>query len=308
MKILITLHPGYGLGDAVQMSAVLRHVAKYRPDWVVDYGAEEGKHQVGRGIVANTFALGPGQVHPSENYDAEVQLLLFGNFPGWSDRPNTRVASCLHERLGMGWDPECGRYRVDVSEGVASDIQRRLTSLVPHLYARSQRVVAVHYKGDSAPHMKDLSDSQADAICDVIIELGCVPLLLDWRNVSPVANRRDVGTTGRFYLSREWGRNAEYNCAIIRRCAAFIGIDSGPGKCASATETPSLIVWTGHHPAQFHDPAPNTTHLVPVGYHNMQPICGDTGVIRWFEANYRTIPYRDNMTGLIKEWLEETLR
>ncbi len=41
-----------------KVSAVLRHVAKYRPHWVVDYQADEGKHQVGRGIVAATFAYG----------------------------------------------------------------------------------------------------------------------------------------------------------------------------------------------------------------------------------------------------------
>ena len=58
LNVLISLHRGYGLGDAVQMSAVLRHVVAARPEWHIDYQAEEGRHQVGRGIVDNTFAYG----------------------------------------------------------------------------------------------------------------------------------------------------------------------------------------------------------------------------------------------------------
>ena len=304
INILISLHKGYGLGDAVQMSAVLRHVARYRPTWTIDYQAEEGRHCVGRGIVANTLAY--GEPYPHSHYDAEVQICLYDTWASWGDRPNTRVSSALHECFGLPWDPECGRYQVIVRPEVAARAIRFLGAMWGGRVI--DKFVAVHYKGDSSPHKKDLSDSQADSICDHIIALGRTPLLLDWRSVSPVGRRFNVLTTGGYEFSRAWGADAERNCAVIAQCQAFVGIDSGPSKCAGATDTPVLVTWTGHHPAPFHDPAPNTTHLVPVGYHGLEPVQNDVGVVRWFEANYNVRQYESDPVVEIKKWLTEVLR
>ena len=147
--------------------------------------------------------------------------------------------------------------------------------------------VAVHYQGISAKDKKDLTHEQANAICNYIRDLGCVPYMM-----------------GNVPL----GYNAEVNCAIISQCRAFVGIDSGPAKCASATDTPSLVVWTGHHPAQFHDPAPNTTHLVPVGYHSFKPVYDNEDIIMWFLANYSVRHYFGDPVGEINRWLSEILK
>lgn len=305
--VLVRLYPGYGLGDAVQMSSVLRHLAKHRPEWVIDYTAEEGFHQVGRGIVSYHFPLGTPTPH--SHYDTEVQIVLYDTWANWHDRPNTRVSSCLHEQFGLGWDSGCGRYMVNVSPEATAAVRYVWTTFVPDIHPfRGRRCVALHYKGDSSPARKDLSHAQADVICDHIIALGRIPLLLDWRDISPVPRWGEVCTTGRGYFSREWGRNAEMNCAVIQECEAFVGIDSGPGKCAAATDTPALITWTGHHPAPFHDPAPNTVHLAPEGYHGLYPVLNDAGVIKWFESNYQVRTYKDDPVMEIKRWLTETLR
>lgn len=272
----MSLHKGYGLGDAVQMSAVLRHVVKARPNWHIDYQAPDGQHQVGRGIVQSTFAY--GDTYPSPHYDAEVQILLYDTYLGWTDRPNTRVSSALHERFGLGWNPEYGRYQVNVSDSV----KRWVTDTSP------RNAVAIHYQGKSAKDKKDLTHEQANIVCDHIRHLGYIPFMLG--NIP-------------------MGYNAELNCAIIQQCKAFVGIDSGPSKCASATDTPSLVIWTGHHPAPFHDPAPNTTHLVPIGYHGLDPICYDLEVVNWFEANYNVREYFDlDPVPEIKKWLIEVLQ
>src|SRR4051812_34516273 len=113
INVLVSLHRGYGLGDAVQMSAVLRHVRKYRTHWIVDFQAEPGRSCVGNGIAHNTFDY--GDPYPSSNYDCEVQILLYDTWANWQDRPNTRVSSCLRERFGLEWDEECGRYQINVS-------------------------------------------------------------------------------------------------------------------------------------------------------------------------------------------------
>lgn len=304
MNVLISLYPGYGMGDCVQMSAVLRHVVKYRPQWRVDYQAEEGRHCAGRGIVANTFAY--GQPYPSPHYEAEVQICLFDTWANWGDRPNTRVSSCLHERFDLPWDASCGRYQVALSnEAVAA--ARVVVSPKVHKQEVG-RVVAVHYQGDSSPGKKNLTHAQAAEICRAVERLGCTPLLLDWRDVSPLPAQQNVRTVGKLPTARQWGGDIEMNCAVIAQCAAFVGIDSGPSKCASATNTPALVIWTGHHPAPFHDPAPNTTHLVPRGYHGLEPVCNDRGVIEWFEKHYHVRQYDGDPAGEAGAWLREVLK
>lgn len=304
INVLISLHRGYGLGDAVQMSAVLRHLRKFRPNWIIDYRAEPGRQTPGNGIVNTTFCY--GEPFPRDYYHCEAELVLYDNFYNYNDRPNTRVTSCLHERFGLHWDAECARYQVNVPELCNLDVAGFFVSTIG--YYSKKRAVAVHYQGDSDKVNKDLTHEQANEICNHILNFGRVPLLLDWRDAMPVGKRADVKTTGRLPKSLEWGRDAAYNCAVISQCEAFVGIDSGPGKCASTTDTPALVTWTGHHPAPFHDPAQNTTHLVPVGYHGLKPVCNDAGVMNWFEANYNVRQYERDPVGKIKEWLTEVLR
>ncbi len=306
INVLVSLFKGYGLGDAVQMSAVLRHARKYRPHWVMDFQAEPGRESVGRGIAHSVFCYGQ-EDRKLSHYDAEVQILLYDTWANWHDRPNTRVSSCLHERFGLPWDAECGRYQINVRPEKIDLVRYRWTTLIPGLCDQGRKVIAVHYKGDSSPGKKDLSDAQADKICQHILAMGRVPLLLDWRDVSPLAHVGGICTTGGTYFSREWGGDAEMNCAVIRQCEAFVGIDSGPAKCASSTDVPSLVVWTGHHPAPFHDPAPNTTHLVPVGYHGLEPVCNNLGVIAWFVKNHEVWEYNGDPVYVVKEWLTHML-
>lgn len=292
-NMLISLHPGYGLGDAAQMSAVLRHVAKYRPNWAVDYRAEEGRHQVGRGIVANTFAN--NHPNPTLRYDAEVQIVLYSTWNGWRDRPNTLTSDVLHRHFDLPWDRECGRQRINVSENAELRIKMTYGKLL-------ERSVAVHYEGTTSQDRKNLTCEQADRICCHIDGLGYTPLLLDWQYRCLLPRHHKLRAPS------SWGNDAEMVCGVISQCRAFVGIDSGPSKCASATNTPSLVVWTGHHPAQFHDPSPNTTHLVPSGYHSISPVNNDEGVIAFFEKNYDAHLYRDDPVDQVKVWLSEVLK
>lgn len=304
MNVLISLYRGYGLGDAVQMSAVLRHVRKYRPHWIIDYQAEPGKESVGRGIAHNTLVY--GDPYPSPHYDAEVQILLFDTWANWHDRPNTRVSSCLHERFGLGWDPECARYQINVRQQARILAHNLMVDVRNKARRSGTGIVALHYMGDSSPQRKNLSHAQALDIVRLIKDAGRIPLLLDPRDLSPVTETARIASTGKLAPSW-WGGDAEMTAAIISHCNAFIGIDSGPGKCASATDTPTLIIWTGHHPAPFHDPAPNTTHLVPVGYHGLRPVCHDAGVISWFEAHHHVRTYDGNPVPEVAAWLKEVV-
>lgn len=305
VNMLVSLYPGYGMGDAVQLSSVLRHLRKHRPHWRVDYQAPEGQHQAGRGLVANHFAT--GTPYPSDHYDREVQVVLFDTWANWGDRPNTRVSSTLHERFGLEWDRECGRYHVEVSESAAA--MASVLTCQDHglVKGKNYRRVAIHYQGDSSPDKKNLTHDQALVLCRQVERLGYTPMLLDWRGQSPLPSRHHVLTVGGKSFSEKWGGNIEMNCAVISQCAAFVGIDSGPSKCASATDTPALVIWTGHHPAPFHDPAPNTTHLCPRGYHGLYPVCDSPSVIAWFERHYAVRHYEGDPVREACLWLEGVL-
>lgn len=306
MNVLVKLHKGYGLGDVVQTSVVLQHIAKYCPHWCVDFQAEAHKHKVGRGHVANTFAY--GQPFPTDHYDAEVELTLFNTYANWHDRPNTHITTCLRQHLDIDWDAEIGRYQVVVSGAALADAATLLhggerRSSKRKYYAERAGVVAVHYEGDSIPENKNLHSEEVQAICWEIERLEYEPVILDWRNQCRLRDYRRITTP------QQWGGDPEMVCAVISQCKAFVGIDSGPAKCASATETPSLVIWTKHHPAVFHDPAPNTTHLVPEGYHDLYPVRNEPGVVRWFEANYNMRTYRHGgLVVSVAKWLKEILK
>lgn len=301
--MLVSLHRGYGLGDAVQMSSVLRHIKKHRPQWRTDLQAEAGRHCIGRGLVDRHFEFGdnPGD----RQYIGGVEILLYDTWANWQDRPNTRVSSCLHERFGLPWDEECARYQINVREECAEQARAIVHTHRSGQYHKNRKAdkrnVAVHYEGDSSGPRKNLTHQQADRICAAIEALDYVPLILDWRERCPLDYRK-------LRSPNDWGRDAEMVCAVIAECAAFIGIDSGPSKCASATDTPALVIWTGHHPAPFHDPAPNTTHLVPRGYHGLHPVCNNPGVIKWFEACHVVHEYDHDLVGNVAMWLRRILK
>lgn len=298
MNVLVSLYKGYGLGDSVQVSVILQHLVKHRPSWIIDYQAEEGKHQVGRGIInGRTFAHGQEPPNPKINYDAYVQITLYDKYVKYTDRPNTHIVSCLKDQLAINWDVSCGRYKVDIS----SQADFSASMVVP------RKAVAIHYQGKSCSENKNLTHEQASRICDVIKRIGYIPLLIDWNDTSPVRHEPQTISTGGYDWSLAWGSLPEMNCAVISRCSAFIGIDSGPAKCASATNTPSLVVWTKHHPVKYHDPADNTTHLIPVNHSSLLPEHNREGVIDWFNKNYNTITYDTNLIPKITNWLLRTL-
>lgn len=305
MNVLISLHKGYGIGDAVQVSVILQHLTKYHPDWSISYQAEEGKYQVGRGIVPHHFAY--GSRYPVDHYDEEKLICLYDKWYNFQDRPNTHVVACLLHSFGINWDRECGGYKISLPDEAVRSARYSIDKVWG---CNGVRPVAVHHKGDTAKVWKDLTEHQTSDICGVIANLGRTPLLMDWRNESPLSHEPGIRTTGRQHFSKFWGSSVEMNTAVISQCAAFIGIDSGPAKCAGATNTPSLVIWTRHHPAQFYDLAPNVTHLVPYNYHSFYPVYDHQDVADWFEKNHQVMYYREDkgMTREVKVWLEEVLK
>lgn len=308
MNILVSLHRGYGMGDAVAMSAVMRHVVASRPDIAFDYRAHDGQHEVCRGIARYTFGWASSQP-THEVYDGEVLITLYEEWRGYTDRPNSRVGIALLDHFNLSWRPELARYQIQVDKDIMDDAAALLTALTHQVGEDGRRCVAIHYQGDSSPARKNLTTDEARVACEAVERLGRVPVLLDWRNGSDPAILGRFPTVGTYAAARMRGGDPVFNAAVISQCEAFVGVDSGPAKCASATETPSLVVWTGHHPAQFHDPAPNTFHLVPIRHQHGPPINNAPKVLKFFEEHYRYREYAGiTPSAEIEAWLEEVLR
>ncbi len=276
--ILLHLSGGFALGDSVQFTIVLKHLKKYRPDWVLDCCCPEDYAFILAPFCHRVF----GGDTAEGSYASVIQLTWGDCFSLFPDRPSTKVAYTLKHVFGIDeYDPELGSYELEHTDESASSRQPR---------------VVLHAEGRSYKDRKNLSVGQLSAIVDGVENVGLHPVM--------ASNFRDL----------------KQMIAAIADARAFIGIDSGPSKVASATRTPTLVVWTGHHPLRYHDPAPNTTHLVPVGWVTLPPFDGLNGswsspstvwreAYRYFANNYKFITYQPG--ELAKEacrWLKETLR
>ncbi len=274
---------------------MLKHVAKAYPEWHVDVVSKRGKHTAFRGLCRRSYH--DEEPRPDDRtYHAVHELQWWENYNGYFDRPNSKITNCLSEVFGIPYDPELGRYEVrPTAEDVAATAAYLRSIGCVQGADGTFNAVLFHYEGNTSQPKKNLPHDAILLLCFQAIDRGFVPVILDWDRRSHLPDNRTIFCPA-VGSQDPWGGfgsgDAGRITAMIAQSAAFIGIDSGPGKCASATETPTLIAWTGHHPVQFHDPAPNTTHIVPANHRTVPP-AGDARIASYFERHYQFIPYAD---------------
>lgn len=291
----------HGLGDVVQFTVALKHLAKHRPDWVIDTLAGRGKHSALYGHCFGVYF--DGQPRPAEHTYAEVfDVGWFENYNNYPDRPNSKITNCLAEEFGIPYDPALGTYTVHYSEQQRCRVREYLDGIGAKVLTNGRYdVICLHYEGNTSTAKKNLQHHIARAACETITATGYKVVLLDWDNRSPIPNGSTVHKppTGSGDLWGGFGSgDAATLAALIDQCAGFIGIDSGPGKVASATATPTVIVWTGHHPLQFHDPHEGTLHLIPENHAGLAPVSGDAVKCAYFKSHYRHQTYAPNGLSL----------
>jgi ADP-heptose:LPS heptosyltransferase len=314
MPVKILIKFSHGLGDVVQSTVILKHLRKYRPDWIVDYRCGRGKHTAAIGL-CNRVWHDQEPEPPHENYSTVVMPGFWENYNRELGVPNSKVVNCLKEVFGIQYDPTLGQYEVHIGETAKIRTAKYLESIGCKRNAATGRYNAVicHYEGNTSAQRKNLRHWQASSLLETAIRAGRAPVVLDWDGRSPLADNKRVFKphTGPGDLWGGFGSGcAETIAALISQSEAYLGVDSGPGKVASATSTPTLIIWTGHHPLQFHDPAPNTTHLIPENHRQMPPLNNDKEMSLYFERTYRWIPYPNGPRGLVSEaskWLSKVL-
>jgi FkbM family methyltransferase len=137
-------------------------------------------------------------------------------------------------------------------------------------------------------------------LCDKVLEAGYVPIVLDWDFRTPLADGKRIhNPNSRHDL---WGGtgtgDAETLAALIALSSLMIGVDSGPLHVAGATSTPTIGVWTGHHPLHYFEHADNVTHLVPEHHRQLLRAERDAGM-KYFHEHYRFTTYQDLGATLI---------
>lgn len=307
----------HGLGDTIQLTTVLLHLRALRPDWSIDVEARPGAASIFAGLAQRVFVTGRESFRAA---DYELIHTLAWDEPAecYRDSPSTKAERSLREAFNIRPKLELCRYHVGVSaatraraaaylaevSGVAADEQGRFP------------VVIVHYQGNSARHRKNLDEQSVRAAIDQILALGYRAVVLDFetpfrsgilREPSSHWSPGDIVCPAATHpLWRGLGTgDGETIAALIAQAALFVGIDSGPAHLAGATDTPSVVVWTRHHPVHYFGLADHVLHLVPADHEQRLYAYADRGR-DFFARHYRHRVYRELAVALSRV-IEEAL-
>ncbi len=157
----------------------------------------------------------------------------------------------------------------------------------------------VHYEGNSSGELKNIPVAIIRQLCDRIIEAGYVPIILDWDYRTPLADGKRIHNPNTKHELWGWTGtgDAKTLAALTALSSLMIGVDSGPLHVAAATDTPTIGVWTGHHPLHYFGHADNVTHLVPEDH--VRLLRGDRNAgAKYFRERYRFQTYRDLSAAL----------
>ena len=294
MNVLIKFR--HGLGDAVQLTAVLQMLRHYRPEWSIDVAALPGKHSLYRGLCRRSLELVDVV---KEDYDHIYNLDWWESHRTYHECPSTKVSLCLDEVFGL--PPEPLTYSVNTGQAAADRVSSYVNGLGP--------IGLLHYQGNTSSEHKDLDEPTARWALEAMRRRGLTPVLLDWDRRSPLCATYENPGRGNALWGRPDTGDGETLVALCQAATVVVAIDSGPLHCAMATDTPTIGVWTHHHPIHFADVSPATLHLVPHDHASL--IRGDQAVgLAAFRRLYRHSPYHclaEAIEGAMSELLDEGL-
>ena len=299
MNVLI--HFRHGLGDAIQLTTVLQHLRKYRSHWTVDVSTLVGKHSAFQGLCNRVYVEGRDPP-PCCHYQHRFDLDWHECHMSFTNSPSTKAERSLLEVFEITPDPELCRYSIHLSDDTLALARRyleRICQSPPQANGRFPAVV-IHYEGNTSAEFKNLPTDVIRRLCNDIIEAGYTPIILDWDHRTPLVQPLPSGETSGIHcpgpqedLWRGTGTgDAESIAALIELSSLMVGIDSGPLHVAGATSTPTLGVWTQHHPLHYFGHAENVTHLIPINH--LEHIRGEREVgTAYFKDHYHFQTYRD---------------
>jgi len=301
----------HGLGDAVQLTSVLRHLDHYHPDWHIEVASLVGKHSAFHGLCDEVSIL-DGQPPRTERIDTEYNLDWHECATCYSDSPSTKADRCLREVFELTPMEKLCRYVIKPSEAAIEKAHRYLRQVCKVSLGSDSRypVVLIHYEGNTSSERKNLPHEVARSVCAHVIRAGCVPVILDWDHRSPLPDGVRIHNP---HVDLElWDGmgtgDAAVLAALTELSTLMIGVDSGPLHVAGATSTPTIGVWTAHHPLHYMALAENMTHLVPENHRELlrgNRVLGGA----YFREHYRYQTYDDleeAMLAAVEERLKAT--
>ena len=184
--------------------------------------------------------------------------------------------------------PTCFSTKSATATAQKALAQRYLAGVCPGGPAADGRfpAVLIHYQGNTSGDRKDLPHDLVRDVCEVVLHCGAVPVILDWDRRSPLVDGKKIHNPGAEHeLWHGTGTgDAESLAALIDASRLLIGVDSGPLHVAGATDTPTIGVWTQHHPVHFFDLADNVLHLVPGDHEKLRV---GPQAVEYFRTAYR---------------------
>jgi hypothetical protein len=259
---LIRLDQQGGFGDAVELTAVLRHLRHYyprarlevitEPDRAALYTTSVPDPTIGRPLVDAVIFRA----------DADYSTHPLNPWPGHSRSfatcPSSPVEHCLVDRLGLEPIAELCHYWVPRPEvrGQRSEV--------------GGQIALCHFAGDHRKAQKNLTLVQRSEVICQLHSAGYQVSVLG----------EDVTAS-----------NAAALIELIGGCELFVGVDSGPLHLASALGKRAIGLWTYLSPLHSFCHDRTTTHLLwrgPAADYERWRICRpvDDG-LAFFRAHYR---------------------
>ncbi len=295
----VFLRMKHGLGDNAQFTIVMRHIQHYFPHWIVDMEIGRGKQSY-FSHTANKIFLRKQDNYDTRDYDNFLEIDWPPVDECSSDMPSTKPTRFLRNYLYV--EPIESFYRgydiniTDQEKKLANDYVKTLPD---------KPIVIVHYLAKTLKFAKSLSHSDGYFICKQVIKAGGVPVILDWKNESPLPDQKVIFNPGPDNPLWQGERlsSAGTIAALINKAKLYIGVDSGPLHVAGCTSTPTLAIWHGHHPINFYDLCHNVIHLVPATEKGFKSIkgSGKTDGRDYFEKEYNHIYYQNLGRVLIEQ-------
>lgn len=285
LKVLIEFR--HGLGDAAQFTAVLRHLRELRKDWLVDMASLRGKHSAFFGLCENSWVLDDPRRPTESSYQHVFKIGWHECRKSYSNSPATKTALCLREVFDIEPEERLLQYHINVGQEAGAAVDKYLAEIgVQRLPGGRAPIVLLHYQGNTSKAKKDIEHATASRICKAVIDAGRTPIILDWDRRSAIPDQKTIfcPCEGNPLWGGGGSGDAERLAALIQAAELMVGIDSGPLHVAGATHTPTIALWTKHHPIHYFDLSPTTLHLIPTADGQMSP---GPESDRYFAKHYR---------------------
>jgi FkbM family methyltransferase len=299
----------HGFGDAVQFTVVLRHLVELYPQNYFGVVTKPGCGSLFRGlahgVAEEPTAEAVWAFDPEDAFDYDVNIDWWEPDGCYADSPATKAEKCLREAFGIEPQLDLCRYKIDYEH----ELLHVRECLTAH-GIESGRFVLLHYQGTTSKQNKNIDEQVIRSAVRRIRDAGFVPVVLDWDNRScyargKCADAQVIDRSSPLWRGTETGDGATL-AALASQARLCIGIDSGPGHVFGSTDTPTLILWKGHHPLNYYSLSPNATHVLPRGHQSRIYGDADAGA-RFFRKHYRHYTCEGHLRNELPTLVERVL-